>query len=133
MEHVVEITDTNFEKEIIQSKLPVIVDFWAEWCMPCKIMAPVVDEIAKELEGEVRVGKINVDDNTKATVDLSVMNIPTLLFFKDGKEAGRAVGVVSKKELLKKVKELFNTLGELFVGIICLFLVLWATILFFFL
>ena len=108
MEHVVEITDTNFEEEIIQSKLPVIVDFGAEWCMPCKMMSPVVDEIAEELKGEVKVGKINVDENTKAAVDLSVMNIPVLIFFKDGKETGRVVGVVSKKELLKKVKELFN-------------------------
>ncbi len=108
MEHVIEITDTNFEEEIVQSKLPVIVDFGAEWCMPCKMMSPLVDEIAKELEGEVKVSKVNVDENTKAAVDLSVMNIPTLVFFKDGKEVGRVVGVVSKKELLKKVKELFN-------------------------
>ena len=108
MEHVVEVTDTNFEEEIVQSKLPVIVDFWAEWCAPCKMISPVVDEIAKELEGEVKVSKINVDENTKAAVDLSVMNIPTLVFFKDGKEVGRVAGVVSKKELLKKIEELFN-------------------------
>lgn len=108
MEDVIEITDANFEEEIIQSELPVIVDFGAEWCMPCKMMSPVVDELAKELKGRVKVCKINVDENTKAAVDLSVMNIPALIFFKDGKEESRVVGVVSKKELLKKVEELFD-------------------------
>ncbi|MEA3305539.1 MAG: thioredoxin [Candidatus Omnitrophota bacterium] len=108
MEDVIEITNANFEEEIIQSELPVIIDFWAEWCAPCKMMLPVVGELAKELKGRVKVSKINVDENTKAAVDLSVMNIPTLIFFKDGKEAGRLVGVVSKREALKKIEELFD-------------------------
>ena len=107
MGNVIELTDANFENEIIKSNTPAIVDFWAEWCVPCKMMEPVVHEIAKELDGKVKIGKINVDENTKTATDLTVMNIPALLFFKDGHEAGRAVGVVSKKDLLNKIKELF--------------------------
>lgn len=108
MANVVEITDDTFESEIIKSNTPAIVDFWAEWCMPCKAMAPVVEEIAGELSGKVKVGKINVDENTKIATNLTVMNIPTFVFFKDGKEVGRLAGAVSKKELLKKISELFN-------------------------
>jgi thioredoxin 1 len=107
MASIVEVTDSNFKSEIIESDTPAIVDFWAEWCVPCKMMEPVVHEIAKELDGKVKIGKINVDENTKTATDLTVMNIPALVFFKDGREAGRMVGVVSKKDLLNKIKELF--------------------------
>ncbi len=108
MEHVLEVTDSTFEKEVVKSDIPAIVDFWAEWCVPCKMIAPVVDEIAKEFKGRIKIVKLNVDDNTKTATDLTVMNIPTLLFFKDGREAGRVSGVVSKRDLLKKIKELFH-------------------------
>ena len=108
MANVMEVTDNTFEKEVIESGIPAIVDFWAEWCMPCKIMEPVIGEIAKEFEGKIKISKINVDENTETATDLTVMNIPTLIFFKDGREAGRVTGVVSKKELLKKIEELFN-------------------------
>ena len=107
MGNMVEVTDGTFEKEIVKSDTPAIVDFWAEWCVPCKMMEPVVHEVAKELDGKVKIGKINVDENTKTATNLTVMNIPALVFFKDGREAGRLVGVVSKKDLLKKIKELF--------------------------
>jgi thioredoxin 1 len=107
MAKAVEVTDNTFEKEIVKSDIPAIVDFWAEWCMPCKTMSPIIDEIAKEFDGKVKIGKINVDENTQIATDLTVMNIPTLLFFKGGKEVGRAVGVVSKKDVIRKVSELF--------------------------
>jgi thioredoxin 1 len=108
MANVIEITDSTFENEIRKSNIPAIVDFWAEWCMPCKAMGPIIDEIAKEFEGRVKIGKINVEENTQIATDMTVMNIPTLVFFKDGEEAGRITGVVQKKELLKKITELFN-------------------------
>lgn len=108
MANVIELTDSTFENEITKSNLPAIVDFWAEWCRPCKTMLPVLDEIAKEFEGKIKIGKIKVDENTKTATDLTVMNVPTLVFFKNGKEAGRTTGAVSKKELFKKIEELFN-------------------------
>lgn len=75
--------------------------------MPCKTMAPIVDEIAKEFDGKIKIAKINVEENTKTATDLSVMNIPTFIFFKDGQQIGRLSGVVSKKDLIRKVEELF--------------------------
>ena len=108
MANVAEVTDNTFEKEVVKSEIPAIADFWAEWCRPCKVMAPLVDEIAKEFDGKIKVVKINVDDNTKIATDLGVMNIPSLIFFKSGREVGRVVGVVSKKELHKKIEELFH-------------------------
>lgn len=108
MKHIIEVTEKNFKEEITKSKTPVIVDFWAEWCMPCKVISPLVDEIAKEFAGKIKIGKVNVDDDAGLATELTVMNIPTLVFFKDGKEAGRIVGVISKKELLKKIEEVFG-------------------------
>ena len=108
MANAVKITDSTFEKEIVKSDIPAIVDFWAEWCAPCKLMAPVFDEVAGEFEGKIKFGKIDVDDNTRAATELGVMNIPTLVFFKGGKEAGRSMGALSKRDLIKKISELFN-------------------------
>lgn len=108
MEHIVKITKDNFNKEVVKSKLPVIVDFWAEWCMPCKAISPVIDEIAGEFYGRFTVAKINVDEDAELAADLMVMNIPTLVFFKDGREINRAVGALSKKEILKKINEAFS-------------------------
>lgn len=107
MANVIEVTDGTFEKEIIKSALPAIVDFWADWCMPCKTMAPVIDELAEEFDGRIKVSKINVDKNTETATNLAVMNIPTLIFFKDGQEAGRLSGVVSKDALIRKIQEVF--------------------------
>ena len=76
--------------------------------MPCKIVSPIIDDVAKEFSGKVKIGKINVDENTELATDLTVMNIPTLVFFKGGKEVERLVGVISKKELLKKIEEIFG-------------------------
>ena len=105
---LLEITKDNFQTRVTKSALPVIIDFWAEWCMPCKMIAPTIKEIAVEYKGKIDVAKINVDNSPELATELSVMNIPTLLFFKDGKEAGRLVGVNTKEYIEKKIKEFFS-------------------------
>lgn len=92
----------NFEKEVLNSSEPVLVDFYADWCGPCKMMAPVVQELAGELQGKVKVGKINVDENQDLAMKYEVMSIPTLIVFKEGKETNRFVGVRDKDELLNE-------------------------------
>lgn len=90
----------NFEKEVLNSEQPVLVDFYADWCGPCKMMAPVVEELAGELQGKAKVGKINIDENQELAIEYNVMSIPTLIIFKDGKEFKRFVGARDKNELL---------------------------------
>lgn len=108
MAYVVEITASTFEKEIVNSAIPAMVDFWAEWCMPCKAIVPLIDEIAEEFRGKIKVCKINIDDNTRMATDLAVMNLPALVFFKDGEEICRLTGVISKGQLRKRISELLN-------------------------
>ena len=95
------INSENFEKEVLNSEKPVLVDFFADWCGPCKMMAPIVEELSTELDGKVKVGKINVDENSDIAVEYNVMSIPTLIVFKNGKEEKRLVGVRDKEELLR--------------------------------
>lgn len=95
------INSENFEKEVLNSEKPVLVDFFADWCGPCKMMAPIVEELATELDGKAKVGKINVDENSDIAVEYNVMSIPTLIVFKNGKEEKRLVGVRDKEELLR--------------------------------
>lgn len=95
------LTSDNFEKEVLQSELPVLVDFWATWCGPCRMMAPVVEEIAAEYDGKVVVGKIDVDENEDLAAEFGVMSIPTLLVFKNGEVTDTAVGITPKDRLLE--------------------------------
>lgn len=106
--HTIEINSKNFKEKVIDSKRPVIIDLWAEWCAPCKMIAPTIDEIARDYSGKIDVGKINIDDNTELATELSVLNIPTVMFYKNGKEAGRVVGVNTKEYIEKKIKEFFG-------------------------
>ena len=98
-------TTQNFETEVLKSAQPVLVDFYADWCGPCKMMAPVVEQLAEELEGKAKVGKLNIDENMDIAEKYRVMNIPTFLIFKDGQEKERIVGAVSKNELKNKLEQ----------------------------
>lgn len=99
----VEITDANFE-EVIQSDKPVLVDFWAEWCGPCKMIGPVVEELAGEYEGKAVVGKVNVDENASVSAKFGIRSIPTLLIFKNGQIVDKQIGAVPKAVLSKKLE-----------------------------
>jgi thioredoxin 1 len=98
------LTDTSFDEEIQSSDQPVLVDFWAEWCGPCKMVAPILDEIAKERPGQIRIGKINVDENLELARRFEVMSIPTLILFKDGEPKLRMVGARAKADLIKQIE-----------------------------
>lgn len=98
-DNIVEVTDANFEEEVLKSDLPVLVDFWAPWCGPCKMIAPVLVELAGEFDGKVKIAKMNVDDNTETPAKFGIRGIPTLIIFKDGENAGQKVGAVSKAQL----------------------------------
>ena len=95
----IEITNVNFDEKVISSTLPVIVDFWAEWCAPCRMLSPLIDEIAETYQGKVVVGKVNIDEQVELAQKFGVMSIPTLLLFKDGNVEGRSVGVVGKDKI----------------------------------
>lgn len=104
-DHVQTFTDTNFDQDVIKSAKPVLVDFWAEWCAPCRRIAPTVEALATELEGRVVVGKMNVDENPEVPFRYSIRGIPTLLLFKGGEIVESVVGLVSKDELKKMVEK----------------------------
>ena len=104
-EGITTLTDATFDEEIAISGEPVIVDFWAEWCGPCKMIAPVLEEIASEHAGKVRVAKLNIDDNPGAARRFDVMSIPTLIVFKDGQPAKRLVGAKPKGALLEELSD----------------------------
>ncbi|QPH41029.1 thioredoxin [Pedobacter endophyticus] len=100
-----EITDANFEELVLKSDKPVLVDFWAEWCGPCRMVGPVVEEIAKEYDGKAIVGKVNVDNNPQISMQFGIRNIPALLYFKDGQVVDKQVGAVPKSVLADKLNK----------------------------
>ncbi|MDJ0723526.1 MAG: thioredoxin [Prochloraceae cyanobacterium] len=105
------ITDNNFETEVINSDIPVVVDFFAPWCGPCRVMNPIVKDIAAEFDGVVKVGKLNIDDCEAIATQYRIEAIPTLLFFKDGKEIDRVAKLISQKSLGDKIRTLFATVA----------------------
>lgn len=98
-------TDANFKKEVLESDLPVLVDFWAAWCAPCKMIAPHLEDLAKEYAGKMKIGKVDVDANSKVATRYGVMSIPTIVFLKNGKVMGQLVGAVSRHDLKRKIEE----------------------------
>lgn len=99
----VEITDSNFEQEVIKSEIPVLIDFWAVWCGPCKAIAPVIEEISNEYEGKLKVGKLDIDNNQEVSVKYGIRSIPTLLIFKEGKIVDQIVGAIPKSQIISKL------------------------------
>lgn len=106
MKSTIELNDANFESEVLQSAQPVLVDFWAEWCGPCKMLGPVLDEIAREEAGRVKVAKVNVDTSPELAARFKVQAIPTLLYFTDGEVRQQTAGVVSKSAILANLRKL---------------------------
>ncbi len=101
-------TDQNWEDEVLNSNLPVVVDFWAEWCAPCHMMSPIIEELAKEYEGKIIIGKLNVDENQITAGKYNIMGIPTLLFFNNEELVDRIVGVVPKNAVEDKIKKMLK-------------------------
>jgi len=102
--NVIEITDANFDTEVTGSSVPVLVDFWAPWCGPCRMIAPLIDEIADEKVGVVKVGKVNVDDNPQVAAKFRIQAIPTILIFKNGEKKDQITGLTSKSDLVAKLE-----------------------------
>ena len=101
----IHLTDDSFQAEVIDSKLPALVDFWAPWCGPCKMVGPVIEELAEDYDGRVKVSKINVDENQKTAAQYGVRSIPTLILFNEGKPVDQIVGAVSKAKLEEHIKK----------------------------
>jgi thioredoxin 1 len=100
----IEVNDANFQKEVLEADKPVLVDFWAVWCGPCKMIAPHIDELAKTYDGRLKVTKLDVDSNPKTAMQFGIRSIPTLLVFKNGQVAEQIIGAVSKSQLITKVE-----------------------------
>jgi thioredoxin 1 len=106
MENAITLTESNFDQEINQTDKPVLVDFWAEWCGPCKLISPLIDEIAREKADSVKVAKVNVDENQSLSFKFNIRAIPTLLLFKNGQVRDQVTGMTSKKDLLGRIEAL---------------------------
>ncbi len=105
---VLHLTDSNFDTELNSSNLPVLVDFWAPWCGPCRMLAPILDAIAEKFAGRIRVAKVNIDENPGVTGRFGILSIPTLIFFKDGKEVERLIGALPEAALTEKLNQLIS-------------------------
>lgn len=102
---VKELTDNDFHQEVEKSEMPYVVDFWAIWCGPCSMIAPIMDELSNEYEGKINIGKVNVDNEIKTANEFGIQNIPTIIIFKQGKEVDRIIGAVPKEHIVKKIHE----------------------------
>ncbi|MFA3783990.1 thioredoxin [Melioribacteraceae bacterium 4301-Me] len=111
MKNITEGTDFNFQEEVLQSDLPVLVDFWAPWCAPCRMVAPIVEEIANDFSGKLKVVKLNTDENFQTASLYGIMSIPTLGIFKNGKLVDSVIGAVPKQYLLNKLKPYLETIN----------------------
>lgn len=105
MSQVLHTSETAFENDVLKSNVPVVVDFWAEWCGPCRVIAPIVEELSKEYDGKVQFAKVNVDESPDLAGRFGVQGIPTLIIFKDGKEVGRLVGAAPKSRLAQEIEK----------------------------
>jgi len=103
MDNYLVLNDSNFEAEVLKAEQPVLVDFWAEWCAPCRMIAPIVEEIAREYAGKIKVGKLDVDHNPQVSMSFGIRSIPTLLIFQNGKPVDQIIGAVPKSQLLAKL------------------------------
>ena len=110
-ENTIEITDENFEKEVLQSQKPVLVDFWAEWCMPCRMIAPAVDELAEEYRKKIRVGMVNTDENREVSMRVGISAIPTIILFRNGEMIRKFVGLQQKEDLKAALEEVLEQEG----------------------
>ena len=101
---IVQVTDASFDSEVLQSDLPVLVDYWAEWCGPCKMIAPILEEVSNEMSDKIIIGKLNVDENSQTPPKYGIRGIPTLMIFKDGNAVGTHVGALSKSDLIQFIE-----------------------------
>ena len=104
-QNVIELTDDNFEQEVLKSDVPVLVDFWAEWCMPCKMLTPTIEKLANDYQGKVKVGKVDTDSNRDTAIKYSISNIPTVILFKGGEMSQRFVGLRPEKDFKAALDE----------------------------
>jgi len=108
MAHPIEVTDATFESEVVKSDVPVLVDFWATWCGPCKMIAPVLMELAEEYDGRLKVAKLDVDNNNATATQFRIMSIPSLLFFKNGEKVDQIIGAYPKQHFVEKIEQILS-------------------------
>ncbi|PIP74522.1 MAG: thioredoxin [Candidatus Levybacteria bacterium CG_4_9_14_3_um_filter_35_16] len=105
----IKLTDQNFNEEVLKAETPVVVDFWAEWCMPCRMVGPIIEELAKEYEGKVKVGKMNVDENSQIPGNFGIMSIPSILIFKNGQPVKTIIGAQPKDNFKKEIEAILSS------------------------